>query len=124
MSSFSFSFGHKRRCGSMSDSCRSFELEDQATSLLDWIEGQTGGVRLISMQIHLWEDIVKKKEPFTPSRSETCRTFWTTHLYTANGHPGLLEVYCTKSDDGLYRRNDIRHNRKPFQTIRDMRSVR
>jgi len=86
---------------------RNRKLNKSAT-ILDIISGSSG-MRFTDIQRALW--YMSHRENFT--REE--RGYWCTALVGgAHYHGGLLNTYCVKGSDGLWRRNNTPHNNRPW----------
>lgn len=85
----------------------------KSVAILD-ILAASDGMRYTDIQKALWR--MSHLRPFT--RNE--RGYWSTNLTSGgfwSGRQGLLARYATKGADGLWRRNNVPHNGKPWASI-------
>lgn len=85
----------------------------KSVRILDIIE-ESSGMRLSDIQAVLY-GMTNPVVPF----SRYNRGWWCTQLLGGPFyHAGLLHFFCKKGEDGLWRRNAIPHNGKPWKTMR------
>lgn len=84
----------------------------KSTWILDLI-AQRGAMRFTDIQRELYE---RTHGPGTFNRE--LRGYWCTNLLGGfYYHAGLLHTFCTKGEDGLWRRNQVPHNGRPWKLV-------
>jgi len=85
------------------------QVKSKSVRILDIIASRDG-MRFTDIQEMLWK--MSHKEPFT----RKLRGYWCTNLLGGmHYHEGILNYYCIKGKDGLWRRNEKNHNGHPFR---------
>jgi hypothetical protein len=86
-------------------------MRSKSVQVLDAIKDNSG-MRFRDIQKLLW--YMSNDTPF----NRGLRGYWCTNLLGGQFyHTGLLHIFCVKGDDGLWRRNDIPHEGKPWQIV-------
>jgi hypothetical protein len=77
------------------------------------------GMRFSDIQAVLWHMTYPAGTRPWEARSSSCRGYWCTNLLGGMFyHAGLLRFFCTKGADGLWRRNAVPHQGRPWATMR------
>ena len=86
--------------------------ESKSVRILDLLAAHPDGLKFSALQRALWE--MTHLRPFT----RDLRGYWCTNLLGGmHYHAGLLRFFATKGADGLWRRNDVPHNGRPWATM-------
>lgn len=84
----------------------------KSVRILDILAAHPEGLKFTVIQRLLWE--MTHMRPFT----KDLRGYWCTNLLGGSMyHAGLLRFFATKGADGLWRRNDVPHNGRPWATM-------
>lgn len=86
--------------------------ESKSVRILDILAAHPEGLKFSVIQRALWE--MTHLRPFT----RDLRGYWCTNLLGGPFyHRGLLRFFATKGADGLWRRNSVPHNGRPWATM-------